>query len=121
MNPLTRTFVRKHRLEADVFRQAAAIYAGQFSAPDQVAGGCCHALRSAVLRNEHRRPYRIFFFELLNDDATNGLLYLWPCPPLPDDVRKRDARTQLTPRLIALELCALMVEDLKGPARKRFL
>lgn len=113
MNPLTRTFVRRHRLDATVFRQAARLYAERFADPAGIAGGCCHALRSATIGQPTlRRPYQSFFFDLLNDDATNGLLYLWPCPPPPDDVRKRDAHSQLTPRLIALELCALMVEDL---------
>ena len=112
MNPLTRTFVRRHRLDPELFRQAARLYAERFDDPAGIAGGCCHALRRACPDILVRRLYQFFFFDLLNDDATNGLLYLWPCPPPPDDVRKRDVHTQLTPRLIALELCALMVEDL---------
>ncbi len=112
MNPLTRTFVRHHRLDAEVFRQAARLYAERFSDPDCCPGGCCHVLRESCWAVVARQPYRHFFFTLLDDPASNRLLYMWPCPPPPGDSRRRDVSTMLTPRLIALELCALIVEDL---------
>lgn len=117
MGPLTRTFVRRHRLDADVFRQAAENYTIYYDeAVLDYPGGCCHAIRRCVPNPARGRRYREFFYALLDDDSCNRLLYMWPVPL---EVTGRNETTMLTPRLIALELCALMVEDLSGPAPRK--
>lgn len=113
MNPLTRTFVRKHCLDAEVFRRAARSYALYYADPaNDFPGGCCHALRRCA-PDFGFIPYRTFFFAAMSDEDYQGYLYLWA---VPNERASRRVHEMLTPRLIALELCALMVEDLSGPA-----
>lgn len=109
MNPLTRTFVRRHRLDADVFRQAARSYALYYADPaNDFPGGCCHALRRCAPDHGCLR-YRDLFYAAMHDENSNGYLYMWA---VPNERASRRVHEMLTPRLIALELCALMVEDL---------
>lgn len=109
MNPLTRTFVKRHRLKPEVFRQAAVSFDQYYRDPfNDFPGGCCHALRRSVPGLGYI-PYRSFFFAVMSDEDYQGYLYMWD---VPNERASRQEHTMLTPRIIALELCALMVEDL---------
>lgn len=128
MNPLTLSYVRKHRLDPEVFREAARLYAARFEDPGcDYPGGCCIAIRCALQVRRRflsgdelgqltrsARPYSNILFAAMADGANDGLLYLWPCPR--ESILERDANLTLTPRLIALELAALFVEDLLAGA-----
>lgn len=121
MNPLTLSYVRKHRLDPEVFRRAVDLLV-QYNIPHRFlyTRGLCTVLDYVPGCWDGKSCLYIAFLEALCSDVERGAVFWWRCPdvvPRHPKARRLYVQEAYTPRVVALELAALFVEDLLASAR----